>query len=77
MEGDDEVAEFSECPWDWEKEEIEQFIEALHFREIVEVFDFSQAAYGQRESWTRDRKDVFFDTVARIIEKCKVMMNIL
>ena len=77
VEGDDDVAEFAECPWDWEKEEIEQYIEALHFRKIAEVFDTSHAAYGQLESWTRDQREELMKTVARIIEKCRIMMDIL
>ena len=77
MEGDDDVAEFVECPWDWEKEEIEQYIEALQIREIAEVFDISQAAYGQLESWTRDQRVELMKTVAKINEKCRVMRNIL
>ena len=77
MEGDDDVAEFVECPWDWEKEEIEQYIEALQIHEIAEVFDTSQAAYGQLESWTHDQRVELMKTVSKIIEKCRVMRNIL
>ena len=77
MEGDDDIAEFAECPWDWEKEEIENYIKALHYDEIVEVLDNSQTVYGEHESWTDDQKAEIFKTVVKIIEKSGVMLKML
>ena len=27
--GDDDIADFVECPWGWEKEDIESYVESL------------------------------------------------
>ena len=72
MEGDDDVAEFVECPWDWEKEEIEQYIEALQIREIAEVFDISQAAYGQLESWTMTREWSWWRLLLKLMKSAEL-----
>ena len=77
MEGDYDIAEFAECPWDWEMEDIENYIKALHYDEIVEALDNSQNAYGQHERWSDDQKAEVFKTAVKIIEKCGAMLRML
>ena len=77
VEAGDDIAEFAECPWDWEKEELEQYMKVLHSEEVEEAVRNNIAAYGQYESRTEEQKMEFEKIIIIICEKYEAMMNML
>ena len=74
VEGDDDIAEFAECPWDWEKEEIEEYLMELLGREIIE----NPALFTlPSESYTHEQRMEEMKLLWRIIKKYKVMLDML
>ena len=50
--GEDDIAEMSECPWDWQKEEIEEYIAKLFINEVEEFCLKNPAMFEPAESLT-------------------------
>ena len=38
-EGDDNIAVVADCPWEWEKEEIENYVTIKGFEGLVKIYD--------------------------------------
>ena len=74
VEGDDDIAEFAECPWDWDKEEIEEYLKELLGKEIIE----NPALFAQPlDSYTHEQRLEEMKLLSRIIKKYKVMLDML
>ena len=77
VEAVDDIAEFAECPWDWEKEEMEQYMKVLHLEEIEEALRNNLGTFGRYESLTQEQKDELEKIIIRICKKYDAMMNML
>ena len=77
VEGDDDTAEFAECPWDWEKEEIEKYMKVLLADEVMEFARNNLRRFGQLESWTQEQIQESVNTIIGIAGKYSDMMNML
>jgi len=74
VEGEDDTAEYAECPWDWEKEEIEEYLKELCGKEILE----NPALFTQSpDTATVNQMREEIKLVRRIIKKYKAMLDML
>ena len=66
-----------ECPWDWEKEEIEEYIAKLFFKEVEEFLLENPALFEQYESLTPEQVLELGWFLAKTLQKYKAMTNML
>ena len=75
--GGDDIAEMVECPWDWEKEDIEEYITKLCFKEVEEFQLENPALFEPYESLTPEQALELGRFLAKTSQKYKAMTNML
>ena len=76
VEGDDDIAEVVECPWEWEKDEIEQYLHIL-LSEAVTGIVRNYLAFGETDDWSGEQRDEFVKAIARVTDEYRGMKKMI
>ena len=75
--GENGIAEEADCPWEWEKDEIEEYVNALFVKEMVELYRDAPDPATLDQSQMQAVVERYNKLGYAIAQKCKARLAML